>query len=231
MSWFRRLWRRRGATSDEDRLAAGSAADRLFERRDPLKMDLGRYKTFWLTDFAVDHPVSILTLIVLIVLGGLYSYLTVPKEASPDVTVPFVAVNTIYSGVAPEDIETLITRPLEEELNRISDIKTLTSQSVESFSSITAEFEAGMDMTEALQLVREKVDIAKPEIPEAAEEPAAASVTPSTGKGLRVQMAAVEKRLILEALEAAHWHRGKTAAALKLNYKTLQRKMKALGIK
>jgi len=172
MSWFRRLWRRRGATSDEDRLAAGSAADRLFERRDPLKMDLGRYKTFWLTDFAVDHPVSILTLIVLIVLGGLYSYLTVPKEASPDVTVPFVAVNTIYSGVAPEDIETLITRPLEEELNRISDIKTLTSQSVESFSSITAEFEAGMDMTEALQLVREKVDIAKPEIPEAAEEPA-----------------------------------------------------------
>ena len=109
---------------------------------------------------------------MLIVLGGLYSYLTIPKEASPDITVPFVAVNTFYSGVAPEDIETLITRPLEEELNKISDIKTLTSQSVESLSSITAEFEAGMDMTEALQLVREKVDIAKPELPEAAEEPA-----------------------------------------------------------
>jgi multidrug efflux pump subunit AcrB len=173
MSWFRRLLRRRrGGTRDEDRLAAGSAADRLFERRDPGKVDLGRYKTFWLTDFAVDHPISVLTLLALIVMGGLYSYLTVPKEASPDITVPFVAVNTVYSGVAPEDIETLITRPLEEELNKISDIKTLTSQSVESVSSITAEFEAGMDMTEALQLVREKVDIAKPELPEAAEEPA-----------------------------------------------------------
>jgi multidrug efflux pump len=173
MSWFRKLWRRsRSGSTDDDRLAAGSAADRLFERRDPLKVDLGRYKTFWLTDFAVDHPISVLTLLVLIVIGGLYSYLTVPKEASPDITVPFVAVSTFYSGVAPEDIETLITRPLEEELNKISDIKTLTSQSVESVSSITAEFEAGMDMTEALQLVREKVDIAKPELPEAAEEPA-----------------------------------------------------------
>lgn len=173
MSWFRRLWRRsRSRPRDEDRLAAGSAADRLFERRDPLKEDLGRYKTFWLTDFAVDHPISVLTLLALIVMGGLYSYLTVPKEASPDITVPFVAVSTLYSGVAPEDIETLITRPLEEELNKISDIKTLTSQSVESVSSITAEFEAGMDMTEALQLVREKVDIAKPELPAAAEEPA-----------------------------------------------------------
>ena len=174
MSFFRRLWPRlhRRSRGGEERLAAGSAADRLFERRDPLKDDLGRYKTFWLTDFAVDHPVSVLTLLALIVMGGLYSYLTVPKEASPDITVPFVAVSTFYSGVAPEDIETLITRPLEEELNKISDIKTLTSQSVESVSSITAEFEAGMDMTEALQLVREKVDIAKPELPEAAEEPA-----------------------------------------------------------
>jgi len=173
MTWFRNLWlRSRSRHRDTERLAAGSAADRLFERRDPLKEDLGRYKTFWLTDFAVDHPISVLTFLALIVMGGLYSYLTIPKEASPDITVPFVAVSTFYSGVAPEDIETLITRPLEEELNKISDIKTLTSQSVESVSSITAEFEAGMDMTEALQLVREKVDIAKPELPAAAEEPA-----------------------------------------------------------
>ena len=120
MSWFRKLWRRSrsGRRHSEDRLAAGNAADRLFERRDPLKDDLGRYKTFWLTDFAVDHPISVLTFLALIVMGGLYSYLTVPKEASPDITVPFVAVSTFYSGVAPEDIETLITRPLEEELNK-----------------------------------------------------------------------------------------------------------------
>ncbi|MEE9471670.1 MAG: efflux RND transporter permease subunit [Gemmatimonadota bacterium] len=130
-----------------------------------------RYKQFWLTSLAVDHPTSVLVLTAIIILGGLVSYLRIPKESMPEITVPFVAVNTSYSGVAPEDIETLITRPLEEELNEIADAQEITSTSVEGYSSILIEFTAGMDMTEALQLVREKVDIAKPEIPAAAEEP------------------------------------------------------------
>jgi multidrug efflux pump subunit AcrB len=82
-----------------------------------------------------------------------------------------VIVNTIYPGVSPGDIETLLTRPLEDELNTIADVKTITSTSTEGYSSINVEFEAGMDMNEALQRVREKVDIAKPELPPAAEEP------------------------------------------------------------
>ena len=131
----------------------------------------GRYKTFWLTSFAVDHPTSVLVLMASIIIAGLVSYVKVPKEAAPEITIPIVAVNTIYPGVAPEDIETLITRELETELNKISDVKEITSSSVEGFSSVVVEFEAGMDMTEALQLVREKVDIAKPELPPAAEEP------------------------------------------------------------
>ena len=134
-------------------------------------MGHGRYKQFWLTSFAVDHPTSVMVLMVSIILAGFVSYIRVPKEAAPEITVPFVAVNTIYPGVAPEDIETLITRELEDELNKIGDVKEITSTSVEGYSSIAVEFEAGMDMTEALQLVREKVDIAKPELPPAAEEP------------------------------------------------------------
>ena len=141
------------------------------DRIEPGSPDRSRYREFWLTSFAVNHPTSVLVLLVLILLAGLWSYITVPKEAQPDVSVPLVAVSTVYPGVAPEDIETLITRPIEEELNRIADIKTLTSTSVEGVSTITAEFEAGMDMTEALQQVREKVDIAKPELPPVAEEP------------------------------------------------------------
>lgn len=161
---FRSLWRLPDDTS---------ATTRVLARRDPATGpgDASRYKTFWLTNFAVDHPTSVLVGMVLIMLAGLWSYLNVPKEASPDVTVPFIAVTTVYPGVAPEDIETLIARPIEDELNKISDIKTLTSTSLEGYATITAEFEAGMDMTEALQLVREKVDIAKPELPLAAEEP------------------------------------------------------------
>ena len=129
------------------------------------------YKRFRLTSLAVDHPTSVLVLTAIIILGGLVSYFRIPKESMPEITVPFVAVNTLYSGVAPEDVETLITRPLEEELNEIADVQEITSTSVEGYSSILIEFTAGMDMTEALQLVRERVDIAKPEIPDAAEEP------------------------------------------------------------
>ncbi|MGD2153652.1 MAG: efflux RND transporter permease subunit [Gemmatimonadales bacterium] len=131
----------------------------------------GRFKEFWLTSFAVDHPTSVLVFTLIVIIAGFISYVRVPKEAAPEITIPIVAVNTVYPGVAPEDIETLITQELEDELNQIGDVKEITSTSVEGYSSIIVEFEAGMDMTEALQLVREKVDIAKPELPPAAEEP------------------------------------------------------------
>lgn len=131
----------------------------------------GRFKQLWLTSFAVDHPTSVLVLTFIVIVAGLISYFRIPKEAAPEITIPYIAISTIYPGVAPGDIETLITRPLEEELNKITDVTEITSTSVEGYSNVLVEFEAGMDMTEALQLVREKVDIAKPELPEAAEEP------------------------------------------------------------
>jgi multidrug efflux pump subunit AcrB len=129
------------------------------------------YKEFRLSSFAVDHPTMVLVLTFIVLAMGLNAYVTVPKESSPEIVVPNVIVNTIYPGVAPKDIETLITRPIEEELNTIGDVKEITSVSTEGYSSINVEFEAGVDMDEALARVREKVDIAKPELPAAAEEP------------------------------------------------------------
>ena len=130
-----------------------------------------RFKEFALTSFAVDHPTSVIVMTAFLGIIGIGSYLTIPKESSPEIVVPNVIVNTTYAGVAPGDMETLITRRIEEELNTIADVKTITSTSVEGFSSINVEFEAGVDMTEALREVREKVDIAKPELPPAADEP------------------------------------------------------------
>ncbi len=129
------------------------------------------FTEFGLSSIAVNHPVVVVALTVILVIMGLVSYINVPKESSPEIVVPFIAVNTIYSGVAPKDIETLITRPLEDELNTIADVKQITSTSIEGYSSITVEFQVGMDMNEALQRVREKVDLAKPELPPQAEEP------------------------------------------------------------
>jgi multidrug efflux pump len=131
----------------------------------------GKYREFGLTNFALRHRISTLMLLLIIAIMGVVSYTRVPKEASPEITIPIIAVNTIYPGVAPKDMETLVARPLEEELNAIADITELTSTSVEGYTSIIAEFENGMDMDEALQKVREKVDLAKPELPSDAEEP------------------------------------------------------------
>ncbi len=130
-----------------------------------------RYREFKVSSLAVNHPTVVLVLTVILILLGINSYRVVPKESSPEIVIPNIIVNTIYSGVAPKDVETLITRPIEEELNTISDVKTIQSTSVEGYSSINVEFDAGVDMDEAIQQVREKVDIAKPELPEAAEEP------------------------------------------------------------
>jgi multidrug efflux pump subunit AcrB len=130
-----------------------------------------KFKEFPLSSFAIDHPTSVIVMTIILIVAGLVSYITVPKESMPEFVVPNVIVNTIYPGVAPGDMETLITQPLEDELNTISDVKTVLSTSTEGFSSINVEFEAGMDMDEAMQRVRESVDLAKPDLPQAAEDP------------------------------------------------------------
>ncbi len=135
------------------------------------RYEKGVYREFPLTSFAIDHPTSVLVLTVIIILMGVMSYMRVPKESFPEIVFPNIVVNTIYTGVAPKDMESLITRPLEDELNAIGDVQSIRSVSVEGFSTITVEFDAGMDVTEALQQVREKVDIAQPDLPDAAEEP------------------------------------------------------------
>jgi multidrug efflux pump len=131
----------------------------------------GVFKEFKLTSLAVDHPTSVIVLTVIIIFAGLAAYLAIPRESAPEVTIPNIIVTTIYPGVAPKDIETLITRPIEDELNAIADVKDITSSSIEGYSSINIEFNAGVDMNKARQEVREKVDIAKPELPDAAEDP------------------------------------------------------------
>ena len=132
---------------------------------------LARFKEFVITSFAVEHRTSSVVLLILITIMGLTSYRVIPKESFPEIEIPMIVVNTLYPGVSPSDIETLVTRPLEEELSAISEIKELSSQSVEGYSSITAEFETTANLDEALQQVREKVDLARPELPQEAEEP------------------------------------------------------------
>jgi multidrug efflux pump len=132
---------------------------------------LARFKEFGLTSYAVAHRVSVVILFLLVTVAGYMAYRGIPKEAAPQIAIPILVVNTMYPGVSPADMETLVTRPLEDELNTISDVQEMTSTSTEGYSSITVEFATGADMDVALQKVREKVDLAKPNLPSDAEDP------------------------------------------------------------
>ena len=129
------------------------------------------FKELAVTSWAVRHGTSMLMLFAIIALAGTLAYRSVPKESFPEIEIPMIAVNTIYRGASPKDVESQVTRVVEQELNTVPDLKVLTSTSVEGYSSVVAEFSTEVDLDEALQRVREKVDLAKPELPADAEEP------------------------------------------------------------
>jgi multidrug efflux pump len=150
---------------------------------------LARFKEFGLTSFAVAHRTSVVMLFVIVSIAGFLAYLNIPKESSPQIAIPLLVVNTMYPGVSPADMETLVTRPLEDELNTISDVREMTSTSTEGYSSITVEFATSVDMDEALQRVREKVDLARPDLPSDAEEPSIIEIDISEMPIMQVNLA------------------------------------------
>ncbi|MDT8318167.1 MAG: efflux RND transporter permease subunit [bacterium] len=124
-----------------------------------------------ITDFAIKRSTAVFVLVLIILVTGTASYMSLPREASPDITIPVIIVSTPYFGVSPADMETLVTQPIEKELKNIGDVKEIRSSSSEGVSSITIEFEPDTDIDGALQKVRDKVNLAKAELPADAEEP------------------------------------------------------------
>ncbi|RAL20433.1 hypothetical protein DL240_16645 [Lujinxingia litoralis] len=123
-----------------------------------------------LTRFSIDHAVAVYVLIVCIIIGGLLSYRSLPREAAPDIAIPIVMVSTPYFGVSPADIETLVTKPMERQFRNLRDLKEMTSTSAESASLIVLEFDPEVDIDEVLQRIRVEVDKAKPDLPPDAED-------------------------------------------------------------
>ncbi len=125
----------------------------------------------WLTRFALRNYVAVYTMIVFLLIVGTYSYVTLPREASPDITIPMVIVSTPYTGVSPADMETLVTNEIEKELKNLESVKEMRSSSKEGLSVISVEFDPSVDIDAAIQKVRDKVNVAKPNIPADADEP------------------------------------------------------------
>ncbi len=122
-------------------------------------------KEFKLTNIALKNKITVMILVFVIVFMGIWSYSSMPKESFPEVVFPEIYVSTTYPGNSPLDIENLITRPIENEINQISEVDEITSTSVQDFSTIIVKFEADIEPWEALQDVKDAVDKAKKDLP------------------------------------------------------------------
>lgn len=118
-------------------------------------------KEFKLSTWSINNKMTVFVIIGMIFLAGIFSYQSMPREAFPEIVVPEIFISTAYPGNSAIDIEKLITRPLEKEINGISGVDEITSTSIEGFSSIKVTFDFSVTPTEALRKVKDKVDIAK----------------------------------------------------------------------
>jgi multidrug efflux pump len=124
-----------------------------------------------LIDASFARSRTVLLALLLIIIGGVQAYIGIPKEADPDVQIPLVYVAMTHDGISPEDAERLLIRPMEQELRSVEGVKEMRAQAREGEASVTLEFEAGVDIDEALADVRERVDLAQADLPEDTDEP------------------------------------------------------------
>ena len=117
-------------------------------------------KEFKLSTWSIHNKMTVFVIIAMIFLAGLFSYQSMPREAFPEIVVPEIYIATPYPGNSALDIEKLITRPLEKEINGISGVDEIVSTSIEGFSSIQVKFDFSVTPTEALRKVKDKVDAA-----------------------------------------------------------------------
>ncbi len=123
-----------------------------------------------ISDTAVRQRISVVVLAIILLSFGYYSYITLPREDAPDITIPYVFISTDYKGVSASDIETSITIPIEKKLKSLEGLKTLKSVSSEGMSSIVMEFVTTTNIDDALEDVRNKVDEAGGELPSDLED-------------------------------------------------------------
>jgi len=132
------------------------------EQQTPNKPD----RQFKLTNLALSNWNTIYLLAIAIVGFGIFSYNNLPKELTPEVVIPTIMVQTPYPGNPPIDIENLITRPLEKEIEGVKGIQEINSTSSQGFSLIMVEFNTDVDIDKAQQDVKDAVDKADSELPD-----------------------------------------------------------------
>ena len=132
-----------------------------------------------LADLSIKRPVFVTSIVIVLLAVGFLSLTKMSVDLFPNVTFPVVMVQTPWPGAGPEEVETLVSRPLEDQISTVSGIKTLSSTNTEGVSTVVAEFTLGTDIKDAEQQIRARVSTAKRVLPEDIQEPVIRRIDPA----------------------------------------------------
>ena len=124
----------------------------------------------------LSRPKTVLVMMIVMIIAGVVTYITIPKEANPDIDVPVYFVSVVQQGISPGDAERLLAKPLEAKLRGLDGLKEITTVSSQSSATAVLEFTIESDKTKALADIRDKVDQAAAEMPDEANEPVISEV-------------------------------------------------------
>ncbi len=124
-----------------------------------------------IVDLAIRNARLTISVLCFLLLAGLLSYQSIPKEAEPDIQIPIIYVGLGFQGISPEDSERLLLRPVEAKLKSITGLKEMRSSAYQGGGFVLVEFQPGADLSTALEDVRAKVSDAKRDLPQSADEP------------------------------------------------------------
>ncbi len=134
-----------------------------------------------LTEIAINRPSLIIVIFSVLTLGGLFAYSQLGYQLMPDFAPPTVTITTVYPGASPTEVESAVTKKLEDalaELDGVDDITSRTSRSLENASILIVNFKFGTDLDVAMQDAQRKIDNIKKDLPEDARPPIMLNVGP-----------------------------------------------------
>ncbi len=117
------------------------------------------------------RPRTIITIMFIMLMGGIYAYSTLPRESEPAIDIPYLRISTVQTGISPSDADRLLVRPLEKELANLTGLKSMRSYANNNSAIIILEFDVNFDKDKALKDVKDALDRAAPNLPEDATDP------------------------------------------------------------
>ncbi|PPR49016.1 MAG: Cation efflux system protein CusA [Alphaproteobacteria bacterium MarineAlpha5_Bin5] len=131
-------------------------------------------------DFSLSHARVVIGILLFVIFAGSSTYINIPKEAAPDVNIPIIYVSLNQNGISAEDSERLLVKPVEDEVKSVEGVKEVRSTAYSGGGNVLLEFDPGFNPDQAMQDVREKVDRAKGNLPNEADDPTVNEVNIST---------------------------------------------------